>query len=111
MQKSSLLARAARSLLQIAGPSPAGACPQQQQQLQRGMSVIVSVHRNNVDQALATLNKRCKVAGLPEELRKRDHHISHQEAKYAAARRRYNGEMGSMIRDRLKWIMKRRKAR
>ena len=125
----SLLARAARSLLGQAGCSPAclasahggasaaagapaaAAAARQQQQQRRAMSIVVNVRKNNVDQAMQQLNRRAREAGLPQELRKRDHRVSAPEAKFAAARSRFNAGMGHLIRERLKWIMRRRNAR
>jgi len=48
---------------------------------------------------------------LPEELRKRQHRIDSSETKFNKKRSAFNQKMGSLIRERLKWIMLRRKSR
>jgi hypothetical protein len=99
---SRLCASAATAAAQQAGPCPG---------LQRSMSIIVNVQHNNVDKAMGILKGRAREAGLQEELAKRDHRITSQEAKFAVKRNTYNASMGQAIRERLKWIIKRRKHR
>ncbi len=83
----------------------------QHQQQWRGMTAVVNVNKNNVDQAFGALRTVCRDAGLYEELRKRRYRPTTSELKLQRGQATFNKRMGSMIKDRLKWVMKRRKIR
>lgn len=79
-----------------------------QQQQRAGMFVVVNVRNNNVDAAYGRLNRHCQENGLYTELRKRDHREPNHELAFQAKRATFNKRMGQQVRDRLKWVMKRR---
>ncbi len=72
------------------------------------MFVVINVRNNNVDAAYGRLNRHCQENGLYVELRKRDHRETNHELAFAAKRATFNKRMGQQIRDRLKWVIKRR---
>jgi ribosomal protein S21 len=67
------------------------------------------VSNNNVEAAYKQLAAQCSEAGLYEELKKRDHHISTQERKFELVRHKYNKIIGQKIKQRMRWIVKRSK--
>jgi len=67
------------------------------------------VSNNNVEAAYKQLASQCSDAGLRDELKKRDHHISNQERKFGLVRHKYNKIIGQKIKLRMKWIVKRSK--
>jgi ribosomal protein S21 len=75
----------------------------------RHVNVTSEVTNNNVEAAYGSLNRQCKESGLYEEFRKRQHFVPYQEVKFAKGRNKYNKLMGQAIRDRLKWVVKRRR--
>ena len=75
----------------------------------RGVHVVVNVHKNNVDQALTRLRRESDALGLRKELAKREAFRPSDDATFAQKRRVFNAKMGAKIRERLKWVMKRRK--
>jgi ribosomal protein S21 len=75
----------------------------------RGVHVVVNVHKNNVDQALTRLRRECDAIGLRDELKKREAFQPSDDIKFAKNRRVFNAKMGAKIRERLKWVMRRRK--
>jgi ribosomal protein S21 len=81
---------------------------QQQQQQRRGIFVVVNVRNNNVDVAYRQLNRHCADNGLYQELRRRDHRETNHELAFQSKRSAFNKRMGQQIRDRLRWIIKRR---
>jgi ribosomal protein S21 len=79
-------------------------------QQQRGMCVVVDVTNNNVDKALGRLMSKLKDADLVSELRKREYHRTKHDRRQAYERAAYNRRVGQVIRDRLRWVLKKRRA-
>jgi len=73
------------------------------------MSAVVDVNRNNVDQAFARLRRQLAEAGLPEDLRRRRHFTPTADATHLRRKTTFNRRMGALIRQRLGWVMRRRK--
>lgn len=74
----------------------------------RGMFVVVDVRNNNVDAAYGRLSRQCADNGLYKELSKRSHFVPRHEQKLEKARAGHNKRVGQQIRERLKWVVKRR---
>lgn len=77
-------------------------------QQRAGMFVVVDVRNNNVDAAYGRLNRHCQDNGLYVELRKRDHRVPNHELAFKAKRATFNKRMGQQVRERLRWVVKRR---
>jgi len=75
----------------------------------RSLHIETKVSNNNVEAAYKQLASQCSDAGLRDELKKRDHHISNQERKFGLVRHKYNKIIGQKIKLRMKWIVKRSK--
>lgn len=75
------------------------------------MSAIVDVNRNNVDQAFGRLRRQLQEAGLQEDLRRRRCFTPTADATHARKRAAFNRRMGALIRQRLGWVMRRRKVK
>ena len=75
----------------------------------RSVHVVVNVHKNNVDQALTRLRRESDAVGLRDELKKREAFQPSGNVKFANTRRVFNAKMGAKIKERLKWVMRRRK--
>eukprot|EP00877_Chromochloris_zofingiensis_P013620 jgi/Chrzof1/8511/Cz03g13230.t1 len=73
------------------------------------MASQIKVQGNNVDQAWSRLNKLNKEAGLYEDLKKHRHFITTGMKKFDQTRAAYNKRVGQVIKDRLKWVIRRRK--
>lgn len=66
------------------------------------------MRNNNVDAAYGRLSRHCSDNGLYAELRKRDHRETNHEIAFKSKRGAFNKRMGQQIRERLKWVIKRR---
>lgn len=75
------------------------------------MSAVVDVHRNNVDQAFARLRRQLAEAGLQEDLKRRRCFTPTADLTHARKKTTFNRRMGSLIRQRLGWVMRRRKVK
>jgi ribosomal protein S21 len=75
------------------------------------MSAFVDVHLNKVDQAFSRLRRQLAEAGLPEDLRRRRCFVPTADLTHARKRTTFNRRMGSLIRQRLGWVMRRRKVK
>jgi ribosomal protein S21 len=71
-------------------------------------AVSVEVKDNNIEAALAQLKRRCIEADLPQEIRKRSHHLNPSERRYLNQTKSYNRAMGRVISERIQWLTKRR---
>lgn len=74
----------------------------------RGMFAVIEVRNNNVDAAYGRLSRQCQEQGLQRDLGKRAHFVPKHERKFEKARASFNKRVGSQIRDRIKWVVKRR---
>lgn len=70
----------------------------------RTMAVWVDVEDNNIEQALTRLRRRVNQSGLPEELRKRQHHLRKSQQRFVLEKAAYNREMARRITQRLNWL-------
>ena len=75
------------------------------------MSAVVDVNRNNVDQAFSRLRRQLAEAGLPEDVRRRRCFTPTADLTHARKRSTFNRRMGALIRQRLGWVMRRRKVK
>ncbi len=71
-------------------------------------AVSVEVSNNNVEEALSKLRRKCMEADLPQEIRKRAHHLMPSERRYQSQTKSYNRAMGRVINQRIHWLAKRR---
>jgi ribosomal protein S21 len=90
-------------------PSPSSLLLAQPQQ--RTMSAVVDVHRNNVEQAFSRLRRQLAEAGLPEDLARRRCFTPTSDLRHARRKQTFNRRMGGLIRQRLGWVMRRRKVK
>ena len=77
----------------------------------RAMSAVVDVNRNNVEQAFSRLRRQLAEAGLPEDLARRRCFAPTADLRHARRKATFNKRMGALIRQRLGWVMRRRKVK
>jgi ribosomal protein S21 len=75
------------------------------------MSAVVDVNRNNVEQAFSRLRRQLAEAGLPEDLARRRCFAPTADLRHARRKATFNKRMGALIRQRLGWVMRRRKVK
>lgn len=75
----------------------------------RHMLTVVNVRKNAVEQAWNQLSSARWEASLQDEVKKREWRRTSQEDKFMRKRLRFNADMGHMVRNRLKWVMRRLK--
>lgn len=77
----------------------------------RGMAIEVEVVDNNINAAFSKLNRKLAESGLPQELRKRQHHKNKSEQRFERELQAYNRAVGNIIRDRMSWMIKRKQVK
>lgn len=72
----------------------------------RSFAVSVDVRNNNVDRAMGRIKSLTRDSGLEGELNKREYRVPGSERTARKRLQKYNQRMGSIIRERLKWLAK-----